>query len=77
MNFNKSQQEAILHKDGPMLVLAGPGLGKTAVITQRTLNLIEEHHVNPANILVITFTRAAAQEMKQRFCVWRAKTKAT
>ena len=53
MNFNKSQQEAILHKDGPMLVLAGPGSGKTAVITQRTLNFIDDHHVNPANILVI------------------------
>ncbi len=75
MNFNKSQQEAILHKDGPMLVLAGPGSGKTAVITQRTLNLIEEHHVNPANILVITFTRAAAQEMKQRFLRLAGKEK--
>lgn len=75
MNFNKSQQEAILHKDGPMLVLAGPGSGKTAVITQRTLNLIEEHHVNPANILVITFTRAAAQEMKQRFLRLAGKDK--
>lgn len=75
MNFNKSQQEAILHKDGPMLVLAGPGSGKTAVITQRTLNLIEEHHVNPANILVITFTRAAAQEMKHRFLSLAGKEK--
>ena len=67
MNYSKSQQEAIRHKDGPMLVLAGPGSGKTAVITQRTIHLIEQHHVNPSNILVITFTRAAAQEMKQRF----------
>ena len=41
MNYSKSQQEAIRHKDGPMLVLAGPGSGKTAVITQRTINLIE------------------------------------
>ena len=67
MNYSKSQQEAIRHKDGPMLVLAGPGSGKTAVITQRTINLIEQHNVKPSNILVITFTRAAAQEMKQRF----------
>lgn len=67
MDFNESQQKAILHKDGPLLVLAGPGSGKTAVITQRTINLIEEYGVNPSNILVITFTRAAAQEMKQRF----------
>lgn len=67
MNFNKSQQTAIRHKDGPMLVLAGPGSGKTAVITQRTINLIHEYGVDPSNILVITFTRAAAQEMKHRF----------
>lgn len=67
MNFNESQQKAIRHMDGPMLVLAGPGSGKTAVITQRTINLISEGGVNPSNILVITFTRAAAQEMKQRF----------
>ena len=54
MNYSKSQQEAIRHKDGPMLVLAGPGSGKTAVITQRTINLIEQHNVKPSNILVIT-----------------------
>lgn len=72
MNYNKSQQKAISHKDGPMLVLAGPGSGKTAVITERTVNLIEKYGVNPSNILVITFTRAAAQEMRQRFL---AKTK--
>ena len=65
MNYSKSQQEAIRHKDGPMLVLAGPGSGKTAVITQRTINLIEQHNVKPSNILVITFTRAEEQEMKQ------------
>lgn len=67
MSFNTSQQEAIRHKDGPMLVLAGPGSGKTTVITERTKNLIIEGHVNPANILVITFTKAAATEMKERF----------
>lgn len=67
MKFNTSQTSAILHKDGPMLVLAGPGSGKTAVITARTKNLITEHKINPSNILVITFTKAAATEMKQRF----------
>ena len=67
MNFNKSQTGAILHKDGPMLVLAGPGSGKTAVITARTKNLITKYKVNPSNILVITFTKAAATEMKERF----------
>lgn len=79
MNYNESQRRAIRHKDGPMLVLAGPGSGKTAVITQRTVNLIEEYGVNPSNILVITFTRAAAQEMKQRFlsAVGEAKSHVT
>lgn len=61
------QQQAIEHKDGPMMVLAGPGSGKTTVITHRVKYLIKEHHVNPANILVITFTKAAATEMKERF----------
>lgn len=68
MNLNKSQQAAVRHKEGPCYVLAGPGSGKTAVITQRTKNLITEYGVNPSNILVITFTKAAAVEMKQRFC---------
>lgn len=67
MSFNTSQREAILHKDGPMLVLAGPGSGKTLVITERTKQLIKEYGVNPSNILVITFTKAAATEMKERF----------
>lgn len=67
MSFNNSQIEAIEHKNGPLLVLAGPGSGKTLVITQRTKYLIERHGVNPASILVITFTKAAAEEMKGRF----------
>ena len=67
MNFNKSQTSAILHKDGPMLVLAGPGSGKTATLVERTKNLIMQHAINPANILVITFTKAAADQMKLRF----------
>ena len=48
MNYNKSQQQAIRHKDGPMLVLAGPGSGKTAVITQRTKQLIEYENIDPS-----------------------------
>ena len=67
MVFNKSQLLAIEHKDGPMLVLAGPGSGKTATLVERTKNLITKHGVNPSNILVITFTKAAANEMKLRF----------
>ncbi len=67
MNYNKSQVAGIQHKDGPMLVLAGPGSGKTAVITQRTRQLIDEYGIDPGKILVITFTKAAAMEMKGRF----------
>ena len=65
--FHEEQARAIRHKDGPMLVLAGPGSGKTLVITYRTKYLIEQHKINPANILVVTFTNAAAKEMKERF----------
>ncbi|MCI9282465.1 MAG: ATP-dependent helicase [Lachnospiraceae bacterium] len=67
MAFHESQLQAIRHKDGPMLVLAGPGSGKTTVITHRIQYLVEEYRVEPGSILVITFTKAAAQEMKQRF----------
>ena len=59
MNFNQSQTSAIFHKDGPMLVLAGPGSGKTATLVERTKNLIFYHGIPPSNILVITFTKAA------------------
>lgn len=68
MSFNPSQEEAIRHTAGPMLVLAGPGSGKTTVITQRTRHLILEGGIDPSHILVITFTKAAALEMKERFC---------
>lgn len=67
MTLSEAQKEAITHKQGPMLVLAGPGSGKTLVITKRTQHLIEEYGINPARILVITFTKAAAEEMKERF----------
>lgn len=67
MNYNQSQLAAIRHFEGPALILAGPGSGKTAVVTERVRTLIETYHVHPSNILVITFTRAAANEMKERF----------
>lgn len=67
MNVNEAQSKAISHREGPMLVLAGPGSGKTLVITQRIKYLIEEYHVEPERILVITFTKAAAKEMQSRF----------
>lgn len=67
MAFNEAQKRAICHKNGPMMVLAGPGSGKTTVITHRVKYLIEACGVKPSNILVITFTKAAATEMKERF----------
>ena len=65
--FNKSQIQAISHMDGPAMVLAGPGSGKTTVITHRIKNLIEKAEVRPENILVVTFTKAAAVSMQKRF----------
>lgn len=65
--YNDSQVKAIHHFKGPCLTLAGPGSGKTAVLTERTRYLIRERGVDPAQILVITFTKAAAMEMKERF----------
>ena len=65
--FNSEQRKAICHGEGPAMVLAGPGSGKTLVITYRVRWLIEQKKIHPSNILVITFTRAAAEEMKKRF----------
>ena len=67
MAFHESQLQAIHHQEGPMMVLAGPGSGKTTVITHRVKYLVEQCGVEPGSILVITFTKAAAQEMRQRF----------
>lgn len=67
MSLNPSQVQAVVHKDGPCMVLAGPGSGKTLTITKRIEYLIGRHHVSPEEILVITFTKAASVEMKERF----------
>lgn len=67
MGFSKAQEQAIRHKNGPMMVLAGPGSGKTTVITHRVSYLTERCKVDPGDILVITFTRAAAEEMRERY----------
>ncbi|GAW32616.1 ATP-dependent helicase [Carboxydocella sp. JDF658] len=67
VNLNHQQQQAATHGRGPALVLAGPGSGKTTVITVRIAFLIRELGVSPANILTLTFNRAAKLEMEQRF----------
>lgn len=65
--LNKEQLQAVRHVDGPMLVLAGPGSGKTKVLTERILYLIEEKGIRPDEILVITFSQKAARQMQSRF----------
>lgn len=67
MGLNKAQEAAVRHFEGPALVLAGPGSGKTTVITNRIRHLTKEHRIRPDKILVLTFTKAAASQMQSRY----------
>ena len=77
INYSSNQKKAIKHGAGPLMVLAGPGSGKTFVITHRIKYLIEGSGINPAHILVVTFSRAAAKEMKDRFEKLQGKSHVT
>ena len=65
-NLNKAQKEAVLHIDGPLLIVAGAGSGKTKVLTSRIAHIIKEKKAFPNQILSVTFTNKAAKEMQNR-----------
>ena len=64
--LNKEQKEAVFHVEGPLLILAGAGSGKTRVITHRIANMVVNHNIRPTSILAISFTKASSLEMKNR-----------
>ena len=66
--LNENQKKAVEHVEGPCMVLAGPGSGKTRVITYRIVNMIVNNNIPPARILAISFTKNSSMEMKNRAC---------
>ena len=66
LNLNEKQQEAVLHLDGPLLIVAGAGSGKTKVLTSRIAHIIRSHKAFSSQILAVTFTNKAAKEMQNR-----------
>ena len=76
MQLDPKQKAAVLHAEGPAIVVAGPGSGKTAVLTHRIDHLIRQLNIPPEKIMVITFTRAAADEMRSRFQAFPGETDA-
>ena len=66
MRLDRNQEKAVNHVRGPAIVIAGPGSGKTTVVTARILNLIQTHNIPPSQILAIAFNRKAVEEMETR-----------
>ena len=66
MRLDQNQEKAVNHVTGPAIVIAGPGSGKTTVVTARILNLIQTHNIPPSQILAIAFNRKAVEEMETR-----------
>ena len=65
-NLNESQEEAVLHLNGPLLIVAGAGSGKTRVLTARIAHIVKQHKAFPNQVLAVTFTNKAAKEMQLR-----------
>jgi DNA helicase-2/ATP-dependent DNA helicase PcrA len=74
-SLNKNQQQAVTAPLGPVLLLAGPGSGKTKTLTHRIAYIVEKKLVSPSNILALTFTNKAAKEMRQRVALLLARYK--
>lgn len=74
-SLNEEQRKAAEYRQGPCMVLAGPGTGKTTIIVHRLANIVKEKIINPGNLLVVTFSKDAASEMKERFLKFAAEHK--